>query len=91
MTIRTVHQVVSSKGEVVGEYMDLKIAKEMDNRIDVLYYLADIVEAQGVDEVTAEKVAEAMLDDSLRQVVMSKLKSVKNIPGDQEGRAGLSS
>lgn len=80
MSIRTVHQVISKKGEVIGEYMDLKLAKEMDNRTDVLYYIAELIEAQGVDEVVAEKIAETMLDDSVRQELLSRLKSVKEIP-----------
>jgi hypothetical protein len=82
MTIRTVHQVISKKGVVVGEYMDHKLAKEMDNRTDVLYYIADMIEEQGVKEDVAEKVAEAFLDDKNRQALMAKLKSVKNLPDD---------
>lgn len=80
MTIKTVHQVISKKGNVVGEYMDLKLAKEMDNRTDVLYYIADMIEEQGVAEDLSEKIAEAFLDDSNRQVLMSRLKSVKDLP-----------
>ncbi|MEH6649214.1 MAG: hypothetical protein V7707_04215 [Motiliproteus sp.] len=80
MTIRTVHQVISPKGSVIGEYMDLKTAKEMDNRTDVLYYVADLVEALAVDEKTAEKVAEAMLDDQVRPELLARLKSVKDLP-----------
>lgn len=80
MTIRTVHQVISKKGVVVGEYMDHKLAKEMDNRTDVLYYIAEMVEEQGVKEEVAEQIAEALLDDNNRQALMAKLKSVKNLP-----------
>ncbi|MFT5721270.1 MAG: hypothetical protein ACI9W6_001583 [Motiliproteus sp.] len=80
MSIRTVHQVINKKGAVIGEYMDLKLAKEMDNRTDVLYFIAEIIEAQGVDEVLAEKIAVAMLDDKVRQELLSKLKTVKEIP-----------
>tara|TARA_Y100000782_G_scaffold19407_1_gene20343 strand:+ start:6185 stop:6472 length:288 start_codon:yes stop_codon:yes gene_type:complete len=82
MTIRTVHQVISKKGIVVGEYMDHKLAKEMDNRTDVLYYIADMIEEQGVKEDVAEQIAEVFLDDNNRQALMAKLKSVKNLPVD---------
>ncbi|PCH61237.1 MAG: hypothetical protein COC19_04965 [SAR86 cluster bacterium] len=84
MTIRTVHQVISKKGLVIGEYMDLKLAKDMDNRTDVLYFIAEIIESQGVDEVLAEKIAEAMLDDGSRAELLSKIKSVKDLPADTE-------
>ncbi|WP_143773561.1 hypothetical protein [Neptunomonas antarctica] len=60
--------------------MDLKLAKDMDNRTDVLYYIAEIIEAQGVNEAVAEKIAEAILDDSVRQEFSAKLKSVKDLP-----------
>lgn len=82
MTIRTVHQVISKKGLVIGEYMDLKAAKEMDNRTDVLYYIAEMIEAQGVGEALAEKVAESMLDDAIRPTLLAQLKSVKDLPAD---------
>ena len=82
MTIRTVHQVISKKGLVIGEYMNLKFAKDMDNRTDVLYYIAEIIEAQGVDELIAEKIAEAIIDDKTRQSFLSKLKSVKDLPAE---------
>jgi hypothetical protein len=84
MTIRTVHQVISKKGLVIGEYMDLKLAKDMDNRTDVLYYIAEIIEAQGVNEGVAEKIAEAILDDRVRQEFLAKLKSVKDLPVEGE-------
>jgi hypothetical protein len=68
------------KGTVIGEYMDLKHARDMDNRTDVLYYIADIIESQGVDEATAEKIADAFLDDKTRPELLAKLKSIKDIP-----------
>ncbi len=80
MTIRTVHQVISKNGSMIGEYMNLKHAKDMDNRTDVLYYIAEIIEAVGVDEIMAEKIAEAFLDDGRRQEMLVRLKSVKDIP-----------
>lgn len=80
MAIRTVHQVISPKGSVIGEYMDLKTAKEMDNRTDVLYYVADLIEALEVDEKTAEKIAETILDDQVRPELLARLKSVKDMP-----------
>jgi len=80
MAIRTVHQVISKKGLVIGEYMDLKLAKEMDNRTDVLYYIADLVEAQGLDEAVAEKVAESLLQDEVRHELLGRLKTVKDLP-----------
>lgn len=80
MAIRTVHQVISKKGLVIGEYMDLKLAKEMDNRTDVLYYIADLVEAQGLDEAVAEKVAESLLQDEVRHELLGRLKTVKDFP-----------
>ncbi len=80
MTIRTVHQVISRKGIVIGEYMNLKHARDMDNRTDVLYYIAEIIEGQGVDEATSEKIAEALLDDRTRAELLAKLKSVRDIP-----------
>ena len=89
MTIRTVHQVISKKGSVIGEYMDLKFAKEMDNRTDVLYYIAEIIEAQGVDESVAEKIAEQIIDDNNRQEFLTRLKSVKDMPADTEADAKI--
>ncbi len=80
MTIRTVHQVISKKGAVIGEYMNLKHAKDMDNRTDVLYYIVELIEEQGVDEVLAEKIAEAIINDQNRAEFLTKLKSVKDIP-----------
>ncbi|HCH32226.1 MAG TPA: hypothetical protein DE045_04750 [Oceanospirillaceae bacterium] len=80
MAIRTVHQVIGKNEQVIGEYMDLKLAKEMDNRTDVLYYLADLMEAQGVDEQLAEKIAEQMLTDGQRSEILNRLKSVKDLP-----------
>ena len=32
MTIRTVHQVINKAGTVIGEFMDIKLAKDLDNR-----------------------------------------------------------
>lgn len=64
--------------------MNLKHAKDMDNRTDVLYYVAEIIEGLGVDEITAEKIAEAFLDDDRRQEILARLKSVKDIPTDDE-------
>lgn len=84
MAIRTIHQVISSKGKVIGEYMNLKHARDMDNRTDVLYYIADLIEAQGADEEMAEKIAESLIDDSIRQEVLARLKSVKDIPVEDE-------
>jgi len=80
MAIRTVHQVIGKNEQVIGEYMDLKLAKEMDNRTDVLYYLADLMEAQGVDEQLAEKIAEQILADDQRSEILNRLKSVKDLP-----------
>jgi len=80
MAIRTVHQVIGKNEQVIGEYMDLKLAKEMDNRTDVLYYLADLMEAQGVDEQLAEKIAEQILADDQRGEILNRLKSVKDLP-----------
>ncbi len=82
MAIRTVHQVIGKDGSMIGEYMNLKHAKDMDNRIDVLYYIAEIIESQGVEEVLAEKIAETLLDDQRRQELLNRLKSVKDLPGD---------
>lgn len=70
--------------------MDLKLAKEMDNRTDVLYYIADLIEAQGVDEAMAEKVAEVMIADDLRPELLSHLKSVKDLPAAVEKEAEAS-
>ena len=83
MTIRTVHQVISKKGLVIGEYMNLKFAKDMDNRTDVLYYVAELIEAQGVDETLAEKIAETIIDDNTRHDFLARLKSVKDIPTEE--------
>ncbi len=80
MTIRTVHQVISKKGTMIGEYMDLKHARDMDNRTDVLYYIADMIEGQGVDENTAEKIAEHLINDDIRNELLARLKTVKNMP-----------
>ncbi len=80
MTIRTVHQVISKKGLVIGEYMDLKHARDMDNRTDVLYYIAEMIEGQGVDENTAEKIAEHLIDDGVRNELLARLKTVKDMP-----------
>jgi hypothetical protein len=80
MTIRTVHQVINKTGTVIGEFMDIKLAKDLDNRTDVLYFLADLIESAGIDETTAEKVAEVMLEDNTRKDLLNQLKSVKDLP-----------
>ena len=80
MTIRTVHQVINKTGTVIGEFMDIKLAKDLDNRTDVLYFIADLIESAGIDETTAEKVAEIMLDDNTRKNLLNQLKSVKDLP-----------
>lgn len=80
MTIRTVHQVIDKTGTVIGEFMDIKLAKDLDNRTDVLYFIADLIESAGIDETTAEKVADVMLEDSTRKQLLNQLKSVKDLP-----------
>ena len=80
MTIRTVHQVINKAGTVIGEFMDIKLAKDLDNRTDVLYFIADLIESAGIDETTAEKIAEVMLDDNTRKQLLNQLKSVKDLP-----------
>ena len=47
--------------------MDIKLAKDLDNRTDVLYFIADLIESAGIDETTAEKVADVMLEDNTRK------------------------
>ena len=84
MTIRTVHQVINRTGRVIGEFMDIKLAKDLDNRTDVLYFIADLVETAGIDESTAEKVAEKMIDDTTRKQLLSQLKTVKDLPSASE-------
>ena len=79
MTIRTVHQVINKTGTVIGEFMDIKLAKDLDNRTDVLYFIADLIESAGIDETTAEKVADVMLEDSTRKQLLNQLKSVKDL------------
>ena len=80
MAIRTVHQVINKTGTVIGEFMDIKLAKDLDNRTDVLYFIADLIESAGIDETTAEKVADVMLEDSTRKQLLNQLKSVKDLP-----------
>ena len=80
MTIRTVHQVINKSGIAIGEFMDIKLAKDLDNRTDVLYFIADLVETAGIDETTAEKVAEIMLNDNTRKQLLNQLKTVKDLP-----------
>ena len=80
MTIRTVHQVINKSGTVIGEFMDIKLAKDLDNRTNVLYFIADLVETAGIDETTAEKVAEIMLNDNTRKQLLNQLKTVKDLP-----------
>ena len=80
MAIRTVHQVINKTGTVIGEFMDIKLAKDLDNRTDVLYFIADLIESAGIDETTAEKVAEVMLEDNTRKDLLNQLKSVKDLP-----------
>ena len=80
MTIRTVHQVINKSGTVIGEFMDIKLAKGLDNRTDVLYFIADLIESAGIDETTAEKVADVMLEDNTRKQLLNQLKSVKDLP-----------
>ena len=84
MTIRTVHQVINRKGTAIGEFMDIKLAKDLDNRTDVLYFIADLVETAGIDENTAEKVAEIMIDDNTRKQLLNQLKTVKDLPSVNE-------
>ena len=80
MTIRTVHQVINKSSTVIGEFMDIKLAKDLDNRTDVLYFIADLIESAGIDETTAEKVADVMLEDNTRKQLLNQLKSVKDLP-----------
>mgnify|MGYP000412644981 CR=1 FL=1 len=84
MTIRTVHQVINRTGTVIGEFMDIKLAKDLDNRTDVLYFIADLVDTAGIDESTAEKVAEIMIDDTTRKQLLNQLKTVKDLPSASE-------
>ena len=84
MTIRTVHQVINRTGTVIGEFMDIKLAKDLDNRTDVLYFIADLVETAGIDESTAEKVAEIMINDTTRKQLLNQLKTVKDLPSASE-------
>jgi hypothetical protein len=60
--------------------MDIKLAKDLDNRTDVLYFIADLIESAGIDETTAEKVADVMLEDNTRKQLLNQLKSVKDLP-----------
>ena len=80
MTIRTVHQVINKSGTVIGEFMDIKLAKDLDNSTDVLYFIADLIESNGFDEVNAQKVADVMLEDNTRKQLLNQLKSVKDLP-----------
>jgi hypothetical protein len=80
MTIRTLHQVIGRNDQVIGEFMDLKQAKELDNRTDVLYFLADLMEDQGISEQQAEIIAEHILNDEVRGAVITRLRSVKDLP-----------
>ena len=80
MAIRTLHQVIGRNDQVIGEFMDLKQAKEMDNRTDVLYFLADLIEDQGIGEQQAESIAEMLINDNVRSDVIGRLRSIKNIP-----------
>jgi len=84
MTIRTVHQVINRTGTVIGEFMNIRLAKDLDNRTDVLYFIADLVETAGIDESTAEKVAEIMIDDTTRKQLLNQLKTVKDLPSTSE-------
>ena len=84
MTIRTVHQVINRTGTVIGEFMNIRLAKDLDNRTDVLYFIADLVETAGIDESTAEKVAEIMIDDTTRKQLLNQLKTVKDLPSASE-------
>jgi len=83
MAIRTLHQVIGRNDQVIGEFMDLKQAKEMDNRTDVLYFLADLIEAQGIGEQQAETIAEHMLNDEVRSEVIARMRSVKDLPSSE--------
>ena len=83
MAIRTLHQVIGRNDQVIGEFMNLKQAKEMDNRTDVLYFLADLIEAQGIDEQLAETIAEHMLNDEVRSEVIARMRSVKDLPSSE--------
>jgi hypothetical protein len=87
MTIRTVHQVVNRTGTLIGEFMDIKLAKDLDNRTDVLYFIADLVETAGIDESTAEKVAEIMIDDTTRKQLLNQLKTVKDLPSASQEKS----
>lgn len=60
--------------------MDIKQAKDLDYRTDVLYFISDLIETAGVDEVTAEKISETLLNDNIRKELVNQLKSVKNLP-----------
>lgn len=67
--------------------MDIKLAKDLDNRTDVLYFIADLVETAGIDESTAEKVAEIMIDDTTRKQLLNQLKTVKDLPSTSQEKS----
>jgi len=67
--------------------MDIKLAKDLDNRTDVLYFIADLVETAGIDESTAEKVAEIMIDDTTRKQLLNQLKTVKDLPSASQEKS----
>lgn len=82
MAVVNLYRVDDRKGKVVGVYMDPKTAKIIDHRTDVMYEIADKLEAEGIEESVAEKVAERLIED--RQNLIPLLKSVKDIPADVE-------
>jgi len=65
--------------------MDIKLAKDLDNRTDVLYFIADLVESVGIDEAQAEKIGELMLEDTVRKQLLTQLKTVKDLPTPTAG------
>tara|TARA_R110002094_G_scaffold28211_1_gene41196 strand:- start:86 stop:376 length:291 start_codon:yes stop_codon:yes gene_type:complete len=87
--LEIVYRVKNKHGKLVGETMDLKLAKILDTNTDILYFLANILEEScGLDEAVSEKVAEALMADDVRADIIKQLKSVKTLPVESSGVTG---
>lgn len=80
MAIEIVYRVIKRNGEQAGEYMDKKLADAHDQRLDCVYTIVDLLNAEdtGLSEPALEAIAERLIDN--RNELMAALKKVKDLP-----------
>ncbi|WP_415913020.1 YebG family protein [Neptuniibacter sp. QD37_11] len=87
MPIINVYRVVDRKGNLIGEYMDKKVADIVDKRMDAQYDLADKMQELGLEltEQQCEALGGWMVE--AREDIKDVLKGLKDIPDDEDAGA----